>query len=157
MRSLLVNFLLALTWAAVTGVFSARSLTIGFVLGFLILLFADRTTERKSYVGRVLKLVSFILFFIWELTLANIRVAHSVIVPSKTVRPGIIAIPLSATTDAEITLLANLISLTPGTLSLDVSTDRRTLYLHAMFVDDVDMMRYEIKAGFERRLLEVLR
>lgn len=157
MRSLLVNFLMALTWAAVTGIFSARNLTIGFVLGFLILLFADRTTDRRSYVGRVLKLVSFILFFLWELTLANIRVAHSVIVPSKTVRPGIIAIPLSAKTDVEITLLANLISLTPGTLSLDVSSDRRTLYLHAMFVDDVDMMRYEIKAGFERRLLEVLR
>jgi multicomponent Na+:H+ antiporter subunit E len=156
-RSLLLNFVMALTWAAVTGVFSARNLTIGFVLGFLILLFADRTTERKSYVGRIIKLGGFVLFFVWELMLANIRMAHSVLLPSRTLRPGIIAIPLSARTDAEITLLANLISLTPGTLSLDVSTDRKTLYVHAMFIDDVDMMRYEIKAGFERRLLEVMR
>jgi multicomponent Na+:H+ antiporter subunit E len=88
---------------------------------------------------------------------ANIRMAHSVITPSTTMRPGVIAIPLSAKTDAEITLLANLISLTPGTLSIDVSTDRKTLYIHAMFIDDVDTMRYEIKTGFERRLLEVLR
>jgi multicomponent Na+:H+ antiporter subunit E len=157
LRSLLLNFVMALTWAAVTGVFSARNLTIGFLLGFLILLFADRTTERKSYVGRIIKLGGFMLFFLWELMLANIRMAHSVLLPSRTLRPGIIAIPLSARSDAEITLLANLISLTPGTLSLDVSTDRKTLYVHAMFIDDVDMMRYEIKAGFERRLLEVMR
>jgi multicomponent Na+:H+ antiporter subunit E len=157
LRSLLLNFVMALTWAAVTGVFSARNLTIGFLLGFLILLFADRTTERKSYVGRIIKLGGFMLFFLWELMLANIRMAHSVLLPSRTLRPGIIAIPLSARSDAEITLLANLISLTPGTLSLDVSADRKTLYVHAMFIDDVDMMRYEIKAGFERRLLEVMR
>jgi multicomponent Na+:H+ antiporter subunit E len=157
MRALLLNFLLALTWAAVTGIFSARNLTIGFVLGFFILLFADRTAGRASYIGRIIKLVSFIGFFFWELLKANIRMAHSVITPSTTMRPGVIAIPLSAKTDAEITLLANLITLTPGTLSIDVSTDRKTLYIHAMFIDDVDMMRYEIKAGFERRLLEVLR
>ncbi|CAN5273741.1 Na+/H+ antiporter subunit E [soil metagenome] len=157
MRALLLNFLLALTWAAVTGIFSARNLTIGFVLGFLILLFADRTTDHASYIGRIIKLGSFIGFFVWELMVANIRMAHSVITPSTTMRPGVIAIPLSAKTDAEITLLANLISLTPGTLSIDVSTDRKTLYIHAMFIDDVDTMRYEIKTGFERRLLEVLR
>jgi multicomponent Na+:H+ antiporter subunit E len=72
-------------------------------------------------------------------------------------RPGVIAIPLAAKTDLEITLLANLVSLTPGTLSLDVSDDKSVLYIHAMFVDDPDELRHEIKAGFERRVIEVLR
>ena len=54
-------------------------------------------------------------------------------------------------------LLANLVSLTPGTLSLEVSEDRRVLYIHAMFVDDRDALRRQIKDGFERRLLEVMR
>jgi multicomponent Na+:H+ antiporter subunit E len=74
-------------------------------------------------------------------------------------RPGVVAIPLDVQTDAEITLLANLITLTPGTLSLDVSTDRRVLYIHVMYIDndDVEAVRRKIKEGFERRVLEVLR
>jgi multicomponent Na+:H+ antiporter subunit E len=74
-------------------------------------------------------------------------------------RPGVIAIPLNARTDVEITLLANLITLTPGTLSLDVSADRSVLYIHVMYIDndDIDAVRRKIKEGFERRILEVLR
>ena len=64
--------------------------------------------------------------------------------------------PLSARRDGEILLVAGLISLTPGTLSLDVSPDRKTLYLHAMFVDDPDALRQELKQGMERRVLEAL-
>ena len=65
--------------------------------------------------------------------------------------------PLDANTDGEITLLANLITLTPGTLSFDLSKDRRTLYVHAMFVDSPESVRDTIKSGFERRLLELTR
>jgi multicomponent Na+:H+ antiporter subunit E len=72
-------------------------------------------------------------------------------------RPGIVAVPLDAQTDLEITLMANLITLTPGTLSLDVSEDRHTLYVHAMFVDSPESVRDSIKNGFERRLLELIR
>ena len=72
-------------------------------------------------------------------------------------RPGIIAVPIEARTDLEITTLANLVSLTPGTLSLDVSGDRRTLYVHAMFVDDPESIHRDIKNGMERRVLEALR
>ena len=72
-------------------------------------------------------------------------------------RPGVIGIPLDAETDLEITMLANVISLTPGTLSLDVSEDRKTLYIHAMYVENPDDLRTEIKDGLEKRLLELLR
>ena len=72
-------------------------------------------------------------------------------------RPGIIAVPLDAKTDVEITLLANLVSLTPGTISLDVSDDRSVLYVHAMFVEDPQRLCQEIKSGFERRILDLLR
>lgn len=65
--------------------------------------------------------------------------------------------PIEAKTDLEITLLANLITLTPGTLTLDVAPDRKSLYVHAMFVDDPEQIRAEIKNGMERRLLEVMR
>lgn len=97
------------------------------------------------------------LFFVWELILANLRVAHDVITPRHYMRPGILAVPLDAQTDLEITMLSNLITLTPGTLSLDISIDRRVLYIHAMYIDDVDEVRQKIKDGYERRILEVLR
>jgi multicomponent Na+:H+ antiporter subunit E len=64
---------------------------------------------------------------------------------------------LDARTDAEIMLVANLISLTPGTLSLDISEDRRVLYIHVMFLDDIEKTRQQIKQGLERRVLEVMR
>ena len=67
------------------------------------------------------------------------------------------AVPLDARTDAEITLFANVVSLTPGSLSLEVSPDRRTLYVHAMFLDDPDTFCRELKQGFERRVLELMR
>ena len=72
-------------------------------------------------------------------------------------RPGIISIPLDVQTDEEIMLLVNLIMLTPGTLALDVSSDRRELFLHVMSADDPDAVRAQIKNGFERRVLGVMR
>jgi multicomponent Na+:H+ antiporter subunit E len=72
-------------------------------------------------------------------------------------KPGIVEVPLEAKTSLEITLLANLISLTPGTLSLDVSDDRKVLYVHAMYIDDKASFVKSIKNGFEKRLLAIMR
>jgi multicomponent Na+:H+ antiporter subunit E len=155
---LLWNILLALVWAMLTGNFSLRNFAFGFLLGFLVL-YASRhgVGGAPRYAVRVRHAASFLFFFLWELILANLRVAREIITPGLQMRPGIIAIPLDARTDAEITMLANLITLTPGTMSMDVSTDRRVLYIHAMYVDDADELRRKLKDGFERRLLEVLR
>ena len=98
----------------------------------------------------------FFFFFLRELVVSNLRVAYDVLTPTDYMRPGVIAVPLDAHTDGEITLLANLISLTPGSLSLDVSTDRRVLYVHMMYLDDPEQAREQIKY-FESRLLELLR
>jgi multicomponent Na+:H+ antiporter subunit E len=72
-------------------------------------------------------------------------------------RPGIIAVPLDATGDGEIVLLAALINLTPGSVALDISPDRKTLYVHSMYVDSTEAARAEIKDGYERRVLQLLR
>ena len=130
---------------------------VGFVLGFLVLFFSRRVVGSPNYFVKVRQVVGLILFFIWELVLANLRVAYDVLTPRHLMRPGVIAIPLEAKTDIEITILSNLITLTPGTLSLDVSADRRVLYIHAMYIGDIDDVRRKIKNGFERRVLEVLR
>jgi multicomponent Na+:H+ antiporter subunit E len=122
-----------------------------------VLACAQRITGPSRYFRKIPMAIGFLLFFLKELVLANLRVAMEVVTPRHRMRPGVVAIPLDVETDAEITLLANLVTLTPGTLSLDISTDRRFLYLHAMYINDPESLRREIKDGFERRVLELLR
>ncbi|MBM4460869.1 MAG: Na+/H+ antiporter subunit E [Chloroflexi bacterium] len=155
---LLLNVLLALAWVALTGQFTPTNLAFGFVLGYVMLWVAKRTEKRQGYFGKVWQVVSFAAFFLWEMIKANLQVTYYILAPHRKMRPGVIAVPLDVRTDIEITLLANLITLTPGTLSLDVSADRRVMYIHSMTLgDETDKFRRQIKEGFERRVLEVLR
>jgi multicomponent Na+:H+ antiporter subunit E len=101
--------------------------------------------------------LSLILLFIRELILSALKVAWLVVQPKLNIRPAIIAYPLTVTMDAQITLLANMITLTPGTLSVDVSEDRRTLYIHAIDVASKEALIGDIAAGFETKILGVLR
>lgn len=159
MRLFLLNILLALFWAAVSGSFTPPTLIAGFGVGFLVLLLVRPVLGESKYYTQLWQVISFAAFYVWELILSSVRVAHDVLTPRAYMNPGVIAFPLEAKTDLEITVLANLISLTPGTLSLDVSSDRKVLYIHAMYIDDhdVDGVRREIKEGLERRVLRLLR
>lgn len=151
------NLMLAVVWAAALGELSLGHLGAGWLVGFLILAVGGRWIGSSSYVQRCLRVVEFAGFFVSQLVLSSLRVAADILTPAHRARPAIVAVPLDAKTDREITLLANLVSLTPGSLSLDVSADRRTLFVHVMFLDDVEACRREIKEGFERRVLELLR
>ena len=152
------NLLLALTWMIATGRFTVGDLCLGLVFGYLILLLGRRAIGPSDYFGKVPQVGRFAIFYLWQLILANLRVAYDVATPTHYMRPGVIAVPLDAKSDAEITLLANLITLTPGTLSLDLSEDRRVLYVHVMYIgNDVEQARGQIKEGLERRVLQVLR
>ena len=103
---------------------------------------------------RLIEGIGFCLYFLRELLVANLRIAIEVLTPERyrRMRPAIVAMPLAAKTDIEITVLANLISLTPGTLSLDVSHDRDVLSVHVVYWDGVESLK-----DFERRLLRVFR
>lgn len=98
-----------------------------------------------------------LVLFARELILSALRVAWIVLQPQLKIRPAIIAYPLTVTTDAQITLLANLITLTPGTLSVDVSADRRTLFIHAIDMGSREQLIGDIAGGFETRIMAVLR
>ncbi|MFC1976520.1 Na+/H+ antiporter subunit E [Chloroflexota bacterium] len=152
----LLNILLALAWIGLTGQFTVENFVVGFALGFVLLWLSQRLVGGSVYFRKVPQIINFVGFFIWELLLANLRVAYDIVTPRHYMRPGVVAIPLDVTREAEIVLLANLITLTPGTLSLDISDDRRTLYIHAMHIDDLEQFRRDIKQGYERRVQEVL-
>jgi multicomponent Na+:H+ antiporter subunit E len=156
-NAFLWNIFLALAWVALTEQLSLASLVVGFGIGYAILWFAQRLLGPSRYFSKAPLAIALAAFFVWQLVLASLRVVHDVVTPTHYARPGVVAVPLDAETDVEITLLANLVSLTPGTVSLDVSEDRRTLYIHAMFIDDPDAVRRGVKQGFERRVLALLR
>ncbi len=155
---LLGNMLLALAWAALQGDFSLWTLVTGYLLGYLILAGLGRggVLNTSPYVGRVHRVIGLAAFFFWELVRANLRLALDVATPRFHMRPGIIALPLDATQDGQILLLSMLINTTPGSVALDVSPDRKILYVHVMYMDTPDAAREEIKQGFERRVLGVL-
>ncbi len=157
MTILLLNLLLALTWQIAVGRQGFEHLVVGFVVGYLTLWWLRPVLGPTNYFTKLPAAVGFLIFFLAELVKSNLRVAWDVITPRAHRSPAIIAVPLAVTTDEEITLLANLITMTPGTLSIDVSDDRRTLYVHGMFVTDPDSYRRTIKEGFERRVLELMR
>lgn len=152
----LLNILLAIAWSALTGVFSPVNLAFGFVLGYSVLWALRRQLRGERYFIKAPQIVRFVAYVLWEIVLANINVARVVLLtPKEQIKPGIVAIPLDIRSDAEITMLANLITLTPGTLSLDVADDRSCLYVHAIDIGDPERFRRGIKDGFERLVYEV--
>lgn len=159
MNLLALNAALALGWAAVNGEFTLPTLAAGFALGYCALWLTRSLYPEGAarYFGRLPRAARLAAYFVYELVLSSLRVAWDVVTPSMHAQPGIIRVPLDAATDAEILVTANLVSLTPGSLSLDVSPDRRELYVHVMYLDDPHTERRAIKDKLERRVLEVMR
>lgn len=153
----LPNLFLAAGFCVVLGQLNFSGFLAGFVIGYIALWITRPLYEPTLYFMRVSKIIQLIGYFIWQLIVSNFRVLWDVITPTHISKPGIIGVPLDAETDLEIMLVANLVSLTPGTLSLDVSEDRKILYVHVMFLDDVDAARLDIKKGIEKRVLEAIR
>ena len=157
MNVFMLNSALALVWAALVGSFTLPSLLVGFAIGYVALWIVRPLFGATTYFERIWRVIRLVALFVYELIASSLRVVWVVFTPDHRSRPGIVAIPLSAETDGEILLVASLISLTPGSLSLEVSPDRKTLFVHAMFVDDPKALRQELKQGFERRVLEAFR
>lgn len=151
------NLLLALGWGAMTGSFEIASLAVGFVISYVVLYLLQGVVGRSSYFLKLVLLIRFAAFYVYEIARSNVRVAVDVVTPTSRSKPGLVAVPLEARTDAEITLLSNLITMTPGSLSIDVSDDRSVIYVHSMFIGDPDEFRRTIKDDFERRVLELMR
>lgn len=157
MNQLLLNILLAIAWVLLVGEVEFETFVEGMVVGYLILWISRSALGGTKYFRKIPVTIMFIFYFIKELIIANLKVAFDIVTPKDYMKPAIVAVPLDAKSNLEITLFANLLTLTPGTLSLDVSTDKSVLYVHALYVKDADSFRDKLKNGLEKRLLEVLR
>ncbi len=153
-----INIIFTLVWSGLLGGITLENLVSGFLVSYLMLYFVTRGKKgHDSYFGKVPRFIGFVGYYVWELVKSNAIIAYDVLTPTHHMRPGVVGIPIEAQTDLEITVLANLITMTPGTLSLDISPDRRTLYVHAMYIRDPEKLRADIKENLERRVLALLR
>ncbi len=152
---LLVNLLLAGIWPAFQADPGPSDFLVGFVVGFVLLALLHR-----AYGRRMVAAVGFLLFLIVAIVKSSFQVAGLILAPTLRLDQGIVAIPLEANTTLEIAALATAITLTPGTLSVDVGEDaagQQVLFVHSLMVGDPEAMRKEIKESFERRILRSTR
>lgn len=154
--TVLLHLLIALVWAIPGGV-RGPDVLVGLVVGFLALWLMRPLTDERSYIDKTPLALWLAGYVAWELVLSSLRVAFDVITPAANRQPAIIRIPLDARTDTEIGLFCLLVTVTPGSLVCKLSPDRRTAYVHAMFVDDPEAFRDQLKHDIERRVLELTR
>ncbi|MET3926219.1 Na+/H+ antiporter subunit E [Devosia sp. 2618] len=148
---------LSVLWAAITGNFSGANLLLGLAIALVTAVILRDVFKSSRSLLRLRRIASLCLLFLYELMASAVRVAIVVWTPrlSAAIRPAIIAYPLTVTSDREITLLANLITLTPGTLSIDVSDDRSVLYIHTLNLTSREALIAEIAQGFEATVKEI--
>jgi len=103
----------------------------------------------------IYRLPAFALFYSKEVILASFRVTWEILRSRYSMKPGIVAVPLDVKRELEILLLVNVITMTPGMLSLDLSMDRRCLYVHAIFVEDPEELVNYIKNDIEKRITKL--
>ncbi len=158
MNLFMLNLLLAFIWGALMGSFEPDNLFFGFVLGFIILSITDRSRSlgKASYLGKTWLVVQLFSILHYDIIRANIRVLRTVLSRQMNLEPAVIAIPLKLKQDNAITLFSNIIALTPGTLSLDVSSDRKIIFVHVMTIADENKFRHDLQNVYERRIKELL-
>lgn len=152
-----LTLVLAIGWGSATGNFTLGNLLLGGVLGGFCLFLIRGQIGGPRFWRRSVRVLSLAWLFMQELAVSAVRVGLLVLRPRLHLRPAMIAFPLTATRDVEITLLANLVTLTPGTLSVDVSADRKYLLIHAIDVQDREDLIRSIRDGLERRVMEACR
>lgn len=158
LQNFLLNILLTFVWVALTGQLDYANFIFGYTLGFFILWMVNRSIKANTeYFYRVPKIFAFIFLFLFDLLKANFEVMKDVVTPNHNMKPGIIKYEMNAKTDFEITMLANMIALTPGTVVIDLSKNKKIMYIHVMYLTDKEAFKNNLSNRIERKLLEILR
>jgi multicomponent Na+:H+ antiporter subunit E len=165
-KHLVLNIVLAFIWCLFQENVRIHEFLIGAVLGYGIIrllkpVLDDGGASRpvpgsKGYFNIFLHTLRYIVVFLYEVIKANLQVVKIVLSPTLNITPGIIAYKMDVESDAGITLLANSITLTPGTLTVDISKDKKTLYIHALHMEDARVLEQSIKNSLERYSKEVM-
>jgi multicomponent Na+:H+ antiporter subunit E len=154
---ILLNLIIAFVWMFLQNSWNAVTLLSGYLIGLALLYLLRGFLSKPFYLKKVLAIISLFLLFLKELILSTVTVTKQIVRPKLNIQPGIFAYKTELKTDWEITTLACLITLTPGTLSLDVSMGGDIIYIHAMDIPDAKEAVEQIKNTFEKAIMEVTR
>ncbi|MDP5272754.1 Na+/H+ antiporter subunit E [Chengkuizengella axinellae] len=154
---ILMNITIAFIWMFFYNSWNLGTFFNGYIIGLGLLFALRRFIPGPFYFKKIVAIVKLIFLFLKELVLSSVFVAKEVLRPKLRMRPGIIAVPTCLKSDWEITIFACLITLTPGTLTLEVSPEGDVLYIHSMDVPDTEEFIDQIKNTFEKAIMEVSR
>lgn len=151
-----MTLLLTAVWLALNNYVSLGALVFGFILATIIPIMTAAYWPNRPAINSPLKAAAYFLLVLWDICIANITVARIVLfMPNSQLRPGWVSVPLDLRRPESITVLAGTITMTPGTVSSDLSADGRAILVHCLHAPDPDQVVADIKHRYERRLKEI--
>lgn len=152
----LISVTVAVVWILLVNTLTLNAVVFAAILGVVIPLLTRAYWPQAPRVRNIRMIVEYVLIVLWDIVIANIEVARIILfMPKDRMRSGWITVPLDLRTPEAITVLAGTITMTPGTVSSDLSACGRALLVHCLHAPDPDATRDQIKARYERRLKEI--
>lgn len=108
-----------------------------------------------DFLVRIFMAILFIFYYLKELVVSSLYVAWDIITPHDLMKPGIVEVPVDLKTDTAIIAFANLISMTPGSLTMDMSPDKKKIYIHAMYLHNKEEFIFKMKNELERKIARI--
>lgn len=152
---MIIHFIIAFLWMFLNNAWTLQTFVSGFLIGLAILYLIRGFFPQRLYVYFVIAVLKLLLIFLRELFLSTVSVVSQIIRPKLQIQPGIFAMDVDLEKDWQITLLSSLITLTPGTVVVDISEDNKTLYVHAIHLPDIEKAKDDINNTFVKAIQEV--
>jgi multicomponent Na+:H+ antiporter subunit E len=141
MSYLALNLLLALVWMFLSGTFSVGGLLVGYSIGFLSLAILQPVVGSRGYVQGIFGVMRLVVIYLIELFIAAMQLARDILRPNPPIQGGFLHYDASHLSPAKTVLLSNMLSLTPGTLTVDIDDDGDILYIHTVYAHDIEKTR----------------
>ncbi|WP_017812733.1 MULTISPECIES: Na+/H+ antiporter subunit E [Paenibacillus] len=154
---IVLNLLIAVVWMSLHTTWDALNFIIGYMIGLLLIFAMKRFFPDDFYGHKVWAVWKLLLLFFWELIKSSVVVLRHIVSPRLNINPGILTHRTDLTSDWELTLLSTLVTLTPGTILIEVSREQQLVYIHAIDIQDEDKMSEDIRNTFEKAIKEVTR
>lgn len=149
------NLIIAGVWMLLQETLSFKNFVYGYLIGLAVLHFTVGRLDSAPYTRRVLAAVKLMVVFVAEVVRCGVRVSYLLLHPRMPISPGLIAVPLDVKTNEAITLFAGMITMAPGSISVELSEDRSHLFVHALEAGDPHKAAAYLKRVLERRIMEV--
>jgi multicomponent K+:H+ antiporter subunit E len=151
-----LTLMLTGVWLLLVNTVSPGNLLLGLVFGLAIPVITQPFWQKRPVIKRPLRVVEFIALVTWDIVVANVVVAYTILFKSNArTRSAWVRVPLDLTSPEAITLLAGTITMTPGTVASALSADASSILVHCLDTDDPEGVRDQIKHRYERRLKEI--